>query len=349
MKEKVAYIIPSASSFTEVDRDILLSRFDVLTIDLNQNKGRASYLAGLLNLIRQLFNNPGIKKVFIWFADYHAYIAVLLCRLLRKRSYLFIGGFDTVCYPEIGYGVFCHRWRRSFAMYALRHCDLIIANHEALILATNTYYRPEGHPDGIRHFIPDLKTSVHVVYNGINTDKVIPKSDRRQRAVLTVGGTPALADFYNKGYDLLIEVARRMPDTEFIFVGLSRRCVEHYDPIFALSRLANVRILHHLPHIELMELYSQVQVYAQPSISEGMPNAVMEAMLAGCIPVGSDVAGIPMLIGDCGFIVKRRNADELMQAINLALEATTHDACYRRIRECFDLAIRKDKIHQILG
>ncbi len=348
MKETVLYLIPSRSTFTEVDRRILANRYKVLNIELRQSEGHIAYVKGIVRMLLQLLCRSRMRKVFIWFADYHAGLAVFVCRLLRKRSVVFVGGYDAVCYPEFRYGVYYKRIRGNCGAYALRHCDLVIVNHQDLIRSINTYYRADGHSEGIKHFVPDLKTPVGVVHNGIETSNGVTEPNQREKTVLTVGGTPNLSDFYNKGYDLLIEVARRMPDLKFIFVGISPKCLRHYDPIYGISRLSNISVYHYLEHDELMDLYSRVQVYAQPSISEGMPNSLMEAMLMGCIPVGSNVAGIPTLIGDSGFIIMRRSADDLSRAVEQALNAEDHACVSRRIRECFGADKRKDGIFDLL-
>ncbi|MFN8208916.1 MAG: glycosyltransferase, partial [Bacteroidales bacterium] len=57
------------------------------------------------------------------------------------------------------------------------------------------------------------------------------------------------------------------------------------------------------------------------SLSEGMPNALCEAMLCGCIPVGSNVEPIPEIIGDTGFIALEKKAPAIRTAIHSALEA----------------------------
>ncbi|HLK21766.1 MAG TPA: glycosyltransferase [Bryobacteraceae bacterium] len=48
-------------------------------------------------------------------------------------------------------------------------------------------------------------------------------------------------------------------------------------------------------------------VYLQPSLWDGMPNALLEAMAAGCFVIGSDAGGIPEVIQDglTGVIVRR--------------------------------------------
>ena len=58
-------------------------------------------------------------------------------------------------------------------------------------------------------------------------------------------------------------------------------------------------------------------VYLQPSLWEGMPNALMEAMACGCVCVGSDAGGISEVIehGVSGFVVERSQLHHLGQAV----------------------------------
>lgn len=52
---------------------------------------------------------------------------------------------------------------------------------------------------------------------------------------------------------------------------------------------------------------------------EGMPSSICEAMLCECIPVGSDVNGIPKIIGDCGIIINERKSERVIEAIKKAI------------------------------
>ena len=49
---------------------------------------------------------------------------------------------------------------------------------------------------------------------------------------------------------------------------------------------------------EVNEHLRLCDVYLQPSLWDGMPNALLEAMSAGCAVIGSDAGGIPELITD---------------------------------------------------
>jgi glycosyltransferase involved in cell wall biosynthesis len=53
---------------------------------------------------------------------------------------------------------------------------------------------------------------------------------------------------------------------------------------------------------------------------EGFPNALGEAMACGCVPIGSNVSGIPELIGDTGLILSEKNVLYLERSIELLLQ-----------------------------
>lgn len=59
-----------------------------------------------------------------------------------------------------------------------------------------------------------------------------------------------------------------------------------------------VTIIGALPHQEIFSFLDRIDVYIQPSKTEGLPRAVVEAMSRGCTVLGSAVGGIPELIAE---------------------------------------------------
>ncbi len=349
MREKALLVLPTKSPFMRVDEEILESAYVLKTIHLGQNISKPYYLMSILRSLLTLIRCRGCSKVMIWFADYHAAPFVLLARVLGIKSYVFIGGYDAVKYPCLGMGVYCSSMREFCARLALRNCTHIIANHQALLSSSNSYYRSSGHPEGIYRLVPGLKTPASVVFNAL-PDFPQPDFDtERKRQVLTVGTTPRLQDFYNKGYDLLAEVAKRRPELNFVFVGIQDRWRTELNRRHQLKNLPNVTIHEALESGELLKLMALSAVYAQPSISEGMPNALMEAMLMGCVPVGSNVAGIPTVIGKHGFIFRQRDPKLLEDALDLALALEPdRKSISESVRTKFALENRKARLLKIL-
>jgi glycosyltransferase involved in cell wall biosynthesis len=64
-------------------------------------------------------------------------------------------------------------------------------------------------------------------------------------------------------------------------------------------------------------------VYLQPSLWDGMPNALLEAMAAGCGAIASDAGGIPEIItgGVDGILVPRWQLHRLGEAVLEWLDA----------------------------
>lgn len=49
-------------------------------------------------------------------------------------------------------------------------------------------------------------------------------------------------------------------------------------------------------HDKVFELLEGIDIYIQPSKQEGLPRSMVEAMSRGCVPMGSNIAGIPELV-----------------------------------------------------
>ena len=65
---------------------------------------------------------------------------------------------------------------------------------------------------------------------------------------------------------------------------------------------------------EVFDLLDDVDIYIQPSLQEGLPRSVVEAMSRGCPVIGARTAGIPELISqDC--IVKRKSVKDITDTI----------------------------------
>ncbi len=69
-----------------------------------------------------------------------------------------------------------------------------------------------------------------------------------------------------------------------------------------------------LPHNEVYSWIDNLDVYLIPSLQEGLPRALIEAMSRGCPCIGSNVGGIPELLED-QYIIDKKNYKELANKI----------------------------------
>jgi glycosyltransferase involved in cell wall biosynthesis len=122
-----------------------------------------------------------------------------------------------------------------------------------------------------------------------------------------------------KGHRFLLEavptVLKSLPEARFVVVGDGpERC-----PLEQLARelgiAASVDFLGHCSGAR--ELVSQFDVFVLPSLSDAMPNAVLEAMAAGVAVVATRVDGVPEVIDDgvTGLLVEPGSVADLAQAL----------------------------------
>lgn len=69
-----------------------------------------------------------------------------------------------------------------------------------------------------------------------------------------------------------------------------------------------------LPHEEIFNWLDTIDIYIQPSMTEGLPRALIEAMSRGCPSIGSNVGGIPELISS-DFIFKSKDINDLAKKL----------------------------------
>ena len=86
-------------------------------------------------------------------------------------------------------------------------------------------------------------------------------------------------------------------------------------------------------HEELLKIMRGIDFYVQPSLQEGLPRSVIEAMSCGCVCFGSNTAGIPELLDD-GFVFKRKSVNSLVDVISKSIKTGgLYDASKRNIEE----------------
>ncbi len=76
----------------------------------------------------------------------------------------------------------------------------------------------------------------------------------------------------------------------------------------------NVIFLGSLSHDEVFKNLDKTDIYVQPSLQEGLPRALVEAMSRGCICIGARTGGIPELLQE-RFVLRRKNVKDIVRAI----------------------------------
>lgn len=141
-------------------------------------------------------------------------------------------------------------------------------------------------------------SKIHVTYNGIDhikrlkaDESIIDREDLKgKKYVLAVSSMNP-----SKNFPLVLDVARLMPDVEFIIAGGSNA------KVFKSAGLdvpQNARLIGYVSDEELMALYRYASVFVYPSLYEGFGIPPLEAMMCGCPVVVSDIEVFHEVYGD---------------------------------------------------
>jgi glycosyltransferase involved in cell wall biosynthesis len=250
-----------------------------------------------------------------------------------KRSVLVAAGADVADVPFSGYGPGRNVWKRRVVGWALRHASAVLAVDDSLVANAIRLGKYKG-------------ANIHTVPTGYDPNRWFPSGEKKP-IVLTVAGCETEARLKVKGIDFLFHVARTLPLVHFVLVGLRAPLLAR----IGATRPANVELLSYRSKEDLRPLYQRAKVYCQPSLSEGLPNSLCEAMLCGCIPVGTTAGGIPAAIGETGQVVPYGNVEQMKQAIGAALLASPQlaESARTRIIRKYPLAAREAALLTHLG
>ena len=135
--------------------------------------------------------------------------------------------------------------------------------------------------------------------------------------------TSGAIDVWYKGQHFVI---RSIPLLNQMGIRVKYYCVGQGDPGY-LKKVAKkygvedqVVFTGAVSHDEVFRLLDQCDIYVQPSLQEGLPRALVEAMSRGCPAIGARTGGIPELIPE-GNIVKRKSINNIAETIKKMLDS----------------------------
>jgi len=167
----------------------------------------------------------------------------------------------------------------------------------------------------LRAFTPER---IAVVHNGLETLTRQRDEDRAARAHLTIGGIMRMDKA--KGIFFLLEafaaLAGRYDHLRLVMVGKGSALGQFTDRVAELGLQGRVVTTGYYEG-DINELLDGFDIYIFPTLWEGFPYSVLEAMRAGCAIVATTVGGIPEAIadGESGLLVPPGSARMLEVAI----------------------------------
>ena len=127
----------------------------------------------------------------------------------------------------------------------------------------------------------------------------------------------------NKGMDYLIEACRQLQLADVAVVILGG----HAEEVVSQLSLEAYPLGYVNEENRIVDVYQAVDVFVLPSLSENLPNTIMEAMACGVPCVGFKVGGIPEEIDhrQNGYVAEYRHVEDLAQGIRWILSEADYE------------------------
>jgi glycosyltransferase involved in cell wall biosynthesis len=187
-------------------------------------------------------------------------------------------------------------------------------------------------------------TEIHVIPNGIDLGEyngVTINSDRKPgiKNILFVGRLHPV-----KGVQYLITAMKivqdKIPGARLILVGDGEDRERLESLSMQLGIKEYVQFAGEVPHENVQVFMQQADIFVLPSLYEGLPNVILEAMACGLPIVATRTGGIPDIIMDNtnGFLVEIKDTETIAIKIILLLQDT---ALWKRISDNNKLLVKK--------
>tara|TARA_Y100001970_G_C14211497_1_gene847223 strand:+ start:226 stop:1209 length:984 start_codon:yes stop_codon:yes gene_type:complete len=288
---------------------------------------------GIISIIKlnwaMLFRDIGIA----WFASVYSAFMVFFAKICKKKSVIIVGGADVITNPTLGYGLLLSKWKKSFVKYALRNATHVLPTSDFLSNASIEVGQYNG--DNIAVTYPGLKP-----VSWINDKK-------RERLVLSVAHCETVDRIKIKGVDLVIKTAEQMQNVKFRIIGTRPQLLLELGIVIP----DNVTMHPFIPYKKLIPEYNNASIYLQMSRIESFGISTCEAMMFGCIPIVSNIGGLPETVGPMNYIIPPEDVNAAVTSINEVLHHTldSNRKEYSKFaQEKFSMKIRQERFQAIL-
>jgi glycosyltransferase involved in cell wall biosynthesis len=168
-----------------------------------------------------------------------------------------------------------------------------------------------------RRYWPRRNRFVQIYHSRLREDAAAIPGAPRQNNILSVGHFA-----FRKGQHILAEafarVAPRHPGWKLLMLGdaVEPECLDRVREIIRRDGLED-RVALPGPRPDAFEFMLSAAIFVQPSLFEGLPLALQEAMFSGCACIGSRISGNDEIIAheDNGILVPPDDIDALAAAL----------------------------------
>lgn len=160
---------------------------------------------------------------------------------------------------------------------------------------------------------------IGIIPNGIDIEEFFPDPNKKETDKFTIVCVSRVTP--RKGIRFLIQafnvLSKRYDFLRLVIVGDGNEKESLENLVFSLGLKDKVLFTGPVLHEKVLEYYQKANIFALPSMNEGMSNTMLEALACGLPLVSTNTGGTKELIedGQNGFIVKMKEYYDLAEKI----------------------------------
>jgi len=194
------------------------------------------------------------------------------------------------------------------------------------------------------------ENKIHVIYNGVNLEKFIPKPANTQSPYIVFIGNLKREKGVIELLNAFIQIHPQFPNMQLKYIG-SGAMASKLQSIINQHQLQNKVTLEGIKaHDELPDIIARATLLALLSYNEGVPNVVLEAMACATPVVVTNVGGIPEVVTEeTGVITDKITSDEIAISLQEALNNNWNYSAIRTHAESFNWAKNTNELAAMLS
>ncbi len=163
---------------------------------------------------------------------------------------------------------------------------------------------------------------ISVIHNGVDTNLFTPaplEKSTEKKQIVWVGRHVS-----GKGVKYLIEafshVVEKIPGTHLVLIGDGPEKTAIEERIRLLQIYSSVTLIDHVDNADLSQVYNQSHLFVLPSLMEGVPRTLLEAMACGIPVITTNLPHLVDIVDGAGLVVPSKNPQLLSDAILTILD-----------------------------
>lgn len=285
-----------------------------------KRKNKIFRLIELFFILIRLYKSEGYNRVFIRISSYAGLVATFVAKLYKIKVYFWLSGATLEFDTNQPFGIKKIRW-----LFKTWFPIKIVSKYNTLVTG------PESMREYYKKWLNIDPRKIIVLYNDIDTNRFSQLSENQKTDLKTKLGFDANTKiilyvktlspirgimFY---FPYILDAAIKKLNNMFVFVviGGGKEAINLKTSINNYKLTKFVKVLGSIPNKDIHYYYKAADLFINPTLAEGFPRVLLEAMACGLPIVTTDTGGIKDIIGDKQkeFMVEKTNRDDFVSKL----------------------------------